>query len=63
MERDSFKFGNWFRRKATGAVPKLNGCRHSLPPHAQWAVSDRFHFGALTLSARPFDFSSFSSAT
>jgi len=25
--------------------PKLNGCRHSLPPHAQWAVSDRFHLG------------------
>gem|GEM_PF-4789149 len=34
IERYSFKFGNWFRRKATGTAPKLNGCRHSLPPHA-----------------------------
>gem|GEM_PF-6261174 len=32
-DRD-FKFGNWFRREATGPIPKLNGCRHSLPPHA-----------------------------
>jgi|GEM_PF-3006593 len=43
-----FKFWNWFRREATGPVPKLNGCRHSLPPYAQWKFIESASYRAAT---------------
>jgi len=33
-QRDAFKFGILLSRESAMRNPKLNGCRHSLPPHA-----------------------------
>jgi len=46
----AFKFGISLSRDSALRNPKLNGCRHSLPPHAQW--KSEAHWRAVSQMAR-----------